>query len=82
MGSRVIEDDRARYRTEHNREPTPCASDANVLRPEVYEAATDATWIDQECCTTCGWWWCDIADHDQDERCCPGDHRSPRLGND
>ena len=79
MDIAVTDADRAKYQVAHNRESVPCASDAHVFRSEVYEDAADATWIEQERCTICGWSWGDIADHDQGECCCPGDHRSPRL---
>jgi hypothetical protein len=75
----VTPDERRRYRAEYNREPVPCASDEHKFRPEVYDALASAMWIEQECCTICGWSWGDIADHDRGDCCCPGEHRTPRL---
>ena len=51
-----------------NREDVPCESDEHVFRPEVYEAAAGDTWIEDECCTSCGWSWRAIADHDRGKR--------------
>jgi hypothetical protein len=62
--------------SELNREPMPCESDEHVFRPEVYDAAADATWVEDECCTICGWSWADIAEHEAGLCCCPGDHGS------
>ena len=48
-----------------NREDVPCESDEHRFRPEVYEAAAGDTWVEDECCTACGWSWRAIADHDR-----------------
>lgn len=65
----MIEDKRSR-----NREDVPCASDEHKFRPEVYDAAAGDTWIEDECCTICGWSWADIAEHEA------GDHRATSPG--
>jgi hypothetical protein len=62
--------------TARNREDVPCESDEHKFRPEVYDAAAGDTWIEDECCTICGWSWADIADHEAGMCCCPGDHRA------
>jgi hypothetical protein len=60
-----------------NREDVPCESNEHVFRPEVYEAAAGDTWIEEECCTSCGWSWREIADHDRGDCCCPASHATP-----
>ena len=61
------------------RKSVPCESDEHVFRPEVYDADEGATWIEDECCTICGWTWSDIADHDRGDCCCPASHAAKSL---
>lgn len=67
-------------RRSRSREDVPCASDEHVFSPEVYDAAAGDAWIEEECCTICGWSWADIAEHEAGMCCCPGDHSARPPG--
>ena len=73
----MIDLERAPVRAD--REPVPCASDEHVFRPEIYDAAADDAWIDDECCTICGWSWADILEHEAGLCCCPASHGTRRA---
>lgn len=65
------------YRRAPRRADVPCDSDAHMFHPEAYEfAAVNSRELHDERCTLCGWTWDEIADHDQGECCCPGNHSS------